>query len=754
MEDNDVDVVIALTWFLHNACTSNVELAIVSNVCRRWREVAAMAVVAVVAADGNGNGNGGGRKIIDAPSLTSEPSLQFASSTMSIHPLHSSCIQRLLISDMARELVVVAYRQAKQCKQDKSQNSGKQLTGRGNTNTEEGNFCLAWFAPSGIQTISVSVDDGADDEIDCIEENNPPEFNERGKHKLNEKQTNGRKKDKTGNHVICCPEWRGYRHATEVLFPFGYATCFIKNVLDASLSLVNSSSTLEASNKRKTTKLVSHEYNPTFAVRGATLARPEGFCLCLDNDYIECTNSPSFQLPSHASSHSVPCCIDKWMNDYDERNQLQLRRNRVLSPHQRQRKQNQLAKVLLPRVVLSTRRKYPLLHRFAEVDAHENETERQPLAWEKRQQAVQFLNSDKSQAVKLITPSFDCGPTSGPITMFVVGITTEDGCFVSGRSSRFELGHLYPLSARDMQSDMSPISMATGKGNAINHASMDLTDDSIGAEHQFCSALKIQETSSDEEDSSSTDSERSVHCLCKFDSVDPFNRTDHSVEQPTEGCIHRGCTGPCLWHCYSAIFDGVNSLIHVDGCIEPKRTREHYGLSIDEDDDNDDADNISRAGRFVGSGFLDGLSIGSDHLFDMSLCYGEIEGVCGQGAIAELAVFKGRLDERDIKKLEKNLMDKHGILSVEEREKFVASENSARMKPINIACHLQEDEWRRQAHALIEQGSPWTLDGSSVPLRVAANHPSVAWHRTNEITGSQIKTPRIGAKNGNGSSDW
>lgn len=226
-KDNDVDVVIALTWFLHNACTSNVELAVVSNVCRRWRVVAASVVVAVVAANKDGNGNGGGRTTIDAPSLSSEPSLQFISSTISIHPLPFSCIQRLLITDMARELVV-AYRRAKQRKQDKSHNnSGQQLTGRGITDADESNFCLAWFAPSGIQTISVSLDDGTDDEINCIEEKNPPEFNERGKHNRDEQQTNGRKKDKTGNHVICSPEWRGYRHATEVLLPFGYATCFI-----------------------------------------------------------------------------------------------------------------------------------------------------------------------------------------------------------------------------------------------------------------------------------------------------------------------------------------------------------------------------------------------------------------------------------------------------------------------------------------------------------------------------------------------
>jgi hypothetical protein len=449
------------------------------------------------------------------------------------------------------------------------------------------------------------------------------------------------------------------------------------------------------------------------------------------------------------------------MNDYDDRHQLQLRKTRVLSPHQRKKKQNDLAKLLIPRVVLSTRRKFPLLHRFAETDAHENDVERQPLAWEKRQRAVQFLNSDKSQAIKLITPPFDCGPTSGPITMFIVGITTEDGCFVSGRSSRFEFGHLYPLCARDMQFDMSPISIATGKmgvKDVVMNDAMDLTNDCIGNGRQLCAPLKIQNTSSDEDDSTSTDSDRSMYCLCKFDSVDPFNRKDHSIDQPTEDCIHRGCTGPGLWHCYTAVFDGANSLIRVDGCNEPKRTREHYGLSMSDieegEEDDDDADNISRTGRFVGSGFLDGLSIGSDHLFDMSLCYGEIEGVCGQGAIAEIAVFKGRLDDCDIMKIEQHLMEKHGILSVEERETFVARENSNRMKPINIACHLQEDEWRRQAHALIEQRSPWNLVGSAVPLRVATNHHSVAWHRTNEITGSQVKSARIGAKNSNGSSDW
>ncbi|KAL9191319.1 hypothetical protein ACHAXT_001025 [Thalassiosira profunda] len=136
----------------------------------------------------------------------------------------------------------------------------------------------------------------------------------------------------------------------------------------------------------------------------------------------------------------------------------------------------------------------------------------------------------------------------------------------------------------------------------------------------------------------------------------------------------------------------------------------------------------------------------------MSLCYGEIEGECGQGAIAELAVFKGRLCDADIETIEGHLMAKHGILSVDEKRAFVAEKNKNRAKPLSIECHIQEDEWKRQAHAFIEQRRPWKLKGK-IPLRAATNHHSVAWHRTNDITGAPVRIPRNGAKNA-GSSDW
>lgn len=214
--------------------------------------------------------------------------------------------------------------------------------------------------------------------------------------------------------------------------------------------------------------------------------------------------------------------------------------------------------------------------------------------------------------------------------------------------------------------------------------------------------------------------------------------------------MYRGKLGPGHWHCYVAVFDGKNSLIRIDGEEEPQQTSEHFGLERE----HTDADNPDNAGRLVGSGILDGLSIGSDHHFDMSLCYGEIDGECGQGAISELAVFKGRLDLSDITTLESYLMKKHGILSAQEQKNFIADQNNNRTKPIQIGNRWEEDEWRRQAHALIVQRPPWDLDGKPVPLRVAANNNSVAWQRVDDITGAPLRVPRIGHKTGNGSSDW
>lgn len=253
-------------------------------------------------------------------------------------------------------------------------------------------------------------------------------------------------------------------------------------------------------------KVSSLKYNPTFSVRGATLARPEGYCLCLDDEYI-----------TQHTSQQKPGCIDSWMDQaFHELTEHQINvHNETLSPRQRAKKQSAIARALLPRIVMSTKRKTPIMHRFAAENAdadkghrdasthdpHEaNESTHNEFTWEKRQRAVQFLNHDRSQAVRLITPPFSCGGIQGPITMFVVAITTEDGCFVSGRKSRFEFGHMYPISHRDMMIDCSPVCIATGNCDADAETSC-----------------------------SSDDSDQSGHCFCKFDSSDPFNPNDLTI---------------------------------------------------------------------------------------------------------------------------------------------------------------------------------------------------------------------------------
>lgn len=176
---------VALTWFLHNACTSNIELATISNVCRCWRKVASQSVA-------------------DAASV----------------PLFSRCISRLLITDMARELVARQRHRRHECDTTDTTSGvdGTRNDRNRPPNNTEGNFCLAWFAPSGMQTASVSLEDDAED-------NDSLKTNTRS---TTQQRSNGQgRTSNRGRSVNCCPEWRGYRHATEVLIPFGYSTDFI-----------------------------------------------------------------------------------------------------------------------------------------------------------------------------------------------------------------------------------------------------------------------------------------------------------------------------------------------------------------------------------------------------------------------------------------------------------------------------------------------------------------------------------------------
>ena len=131
-----------------------------------------------------------------------------------------------------------------------------------------------------------------------------------------------------------------------------------------------------------------------------------------------------------------------------------------------------------------------------------------------------------------------------------------------------------------------------------------------------------------------------------------------------------------------------------------------------------------------------------------------IEGECGEGSISELAVFRGRLDLPDIVRIESHLMRRHGILTAAGRSDVLRRGAGAALAD-RTDCGIREDDWTRQANALIVQRRPWRLVSEPrVPLRVAANHPSVSWRRRSGITGEEVRVARIGAKSSNGSSDW
>mmetsp|Transcript_3887 Transcript_3887/g.6099 ORF Transcript_3887/g.6099 Transcript_3887/m.6099 type:complete len:455 (-) Transcript_3887:77-1441(-) len=175
----------------------------------------------------------------------------------------------------------------------------------------------------------------------------------------------------------------------------------------------------------------------TSSVRGATYARPEAYCPCWD------ANSPS---SNEFEKYSI--------------------RKRIL--HHRQQ--------WLPRAIQSSPFKNPM----------------QPLQRGQQQPSIQLLNASGSSAVRLLTPPFDCGPLAGPITLFCVAIATEDGCFLSGLTSKCEFGHLYPQTEAEHLIDRSPICVA-----------MDGISDSTSSKN--CRIEEEEEDDDDEEDHPNND---------------------------------------------------------------------------------------------------------------------------------------------------------------------------------------------------------------------------------------------------------
>ena len=220
---------------------------------------------------------------------------------------------------------------------------------------------------------------------------------------------------------------------------------------------------------------------------------------------------------------------------------------------------------------------------------------------------------------------------------------------------------------------------------------------------------------------------------------------DHDAER-----ILRGSRIPGMWHCYTAVFDGKQSILRVDGVQEvltSSKPKKHK-VKINTSNSKNGADTSNRRQPPGPRPMLDGLTIGSDHCFDMTLCFGQGSGGEGEGAIAEIAVFSGCLDTKDLEVLEQELMTKHGIAA----------------PGLPRADLAKEDDWTRKSHALYcqmppeaarsSQGSPLSFEPSSIPLRIMTKHRSVAWHQVNSVTGEKLRIKRIGSRSAGSSSDW
>jgi hypothetical protein len=723
---NEAAWTMALHWTLTHSLTSDVELARLTNVCRSWRRVV-------------------------------HEFLRQSSSSMlnSNDPSTIRTIDPLLLPSMVRQLLVETFHN----KATDTTQEPLPLETVVETPMVE-HFCAAWFPPEGIQALPVTLaNDDEDEDMDDSNNNNghptrdwldPTRF-----HSLLGHAVPGNRPTITAVNapvVLCCPEWRGYRHPYDILQPFGYTRsfmhglfCAVTDRMDISVNTTTLMSTEDMDPPRDELQKSNSEHSQpnndddwllldtpsytqtTWAVRGATIARAESYCLCLDEDH---------QQPPHHSPRDGPLLTQSTDTTatalltttatsslYEDLRTIR-RQEQAQALLRRKRRRRELQRDVLP-IIVPTVAPHAQQHQQEVANANDN-----------YQRTLVFLNAEGKHACCMMTPLWACGPLAEPVTIVCVGIATEDGCFLSGLYHRFEFGHLYPADPVSEATQLSAVCLATESWEAPPRTHPPPIASSLTETRPYATPPQLSNTnvplssggrraedSSVDDDDDDERGSSGFHCECMFDGVCE-KLADMSMEEMPDK-IHRGRTGPGAWHCYVAIFDGCNSTIRIDGHSEHPLQGEYVP-----------SDPTKKA-------WLDGLTIGSDHCFSMSLCCGQGSSGEGEGAIAELAVFSGRLDILDIEALESALMQKHGI-------------------PHNDPPPWKDSEWERQAQALLYYPQtprlelPIVTDNVSrgVPLQYLARHRAVSWKRTHPVSGLNAQILKIGSKPGASSSDW
>jgi hypothetical protein len=659
----------------------------------------------------------------------------------------------------------------------------------GNSLTET--FCAAWFHPNGINEYIVSLED--DDE--SLSVNSYQSFAPGGEQNISDsssegdarsrrsrgsfKQRNRRARSRSPasrtlsnpeytqlspNDIICCKEWVGYREATQVLKHFGASQVFVHDLINAARKNSEAQNNEPDLKEHDATISTLHPIiaKPTFAVRGATVARPDNYCFCRDAQ----EEREQAQLRDSRSTKKVTGWKDIRQHEFrqtiarirrrrkeDQRSILpRVLRRASDTPSKRSAKSSipQTIQAIIPQsttidggntnddTVRATNKKAraPTYSSLSElfttpiteevvsaettmIDSSHTPLSNPALVIGRRQKSVQFLNSDGSHAVCMTTPPFACGPLSVPLTIFCVGIATEDGCFLSGLHHRFELGHMYPNSAAAEFSELSAVCVTTAPWGYEDHTAGEQAGNLLQANMEKSRPYDSPNSDDSSVDASDDDGTKTPECECAYQFVEKkleMAADEDDVDDEEAKTMYHGQLAPGTWHCYVVVVNGDDTQIRVDGIAEKVSSR--------------GVDNASY------TAMLDGLTIGSDHKWDMSLCCGFGSGGEGEGAIAELAVFNGCLSEADIEVLEKDMMIRHNIPPVS----YHSNEERS-----------QDHEWMRQAQALFVRPDS-SFD--NIPLRYMSRHRAVAWKQFHAVTGVPMIQQKIGARAGGESSEW
>ena len=186
---------VAVRWVVYNACSSNVELATLSNVSRLWREIVAQSVIdAATSPVPNGDDT---RSVSSMSTQTQQPSLS-----------PSKSFARLLLPSWIRyfyasHLDFLPSRQPH--REEKKEHKEHEHDG-------DETYCVAWFHPDGMR----------------VKQLRTPQQNASSKLSMlsSPARDNSRMNLLGASSVLY--QWDGYSEAIDVLSPFGYSRSLLR----------------------------------------------------------------------------------------------------------------------------------------------------------------------------------------------------------------------------------------------------------------------------------------------------------------------------------------------------------------------------------------------------------------------------------------------------------------------------------------------------------------------------------------------